>query len=152
MEVLFTRNSSLMSRLIRSVTREEVSHCGILVGDYVIHSNLLGVQCELLSDFEDKSEIVYRVSLEEPKDLTDRLVRVFQLRGRFYDFGALLFVGISLLLRSKLGIPLPKSNLWANTGMYLCTELVTDIVYAREDAMLTPSGLYSKLVNRKKEK
>lgn len=131
-----------MSRLIRAVTQEPVSHCGILDSGYVLHSNLLGIRCEPLDEFLEHSQIVVSVPVTPKPDLVERIVEMGSRPGKsWYDFGALLFLGGSLFLRAKLRIPLPKSNLWQSTGMYLCTELVTDIVYGEEQSMLTPYQL-----------
>jgi len=146
MQVIFTRNNSPISRLIRAVTREDVSHCGILIGGYVVHSNFLGLQIEPSEKFRKHSTIIHRVQVQARPDMLERLHYLYTRPYRpLYDFGAILFLGLSLSLRNYLRIPLPKSNLWASTGMYLCTELITDIIDGREDAMLTPYGLYLKL-------
>lgn len=146
MEVIFTRNNTPISKLIKAVTREDVSHCGILIDGYVFHSNFLGLQMEPLSKFKRHSRIIYRVQVTPVPDMMEKLHSLYTCRNFvLYDFGAILFLATALSLRNYLRIPLPKSNLWASTGMYLCTELVTDIIYDREDAMLTPYKLYKKL-------
>lgn len=144
MEIIFTKNNSIVSKLIRATTREDISHCGVLLDGYVLHSNFLGLQCEKLSFFKKHSTVVYRVPISFPSpDILDKIAKLHLApRPFFYDFGAMLFLFISLMLRNYLRIPLPKSNLWASTGMYLCTELITDIIHDREDAMLTPYKLY----------
>jgi len=132
-----------------AVTGEPVSHCAIRWDNLVIHSDLLGLRIEFVEEFLARCEIVHTVELGETEELRTRLTRaILTRRGRIYDLGALLFLGGALLLRSKLGISLPKSNLWRASGMYLCTEFITDIVDSKEDSMITPMGLYNKLTTR----
>jgi hypothetical protein len=146
MQVIFTKNNTFISKLIRKVTKEPVSHCGILVNDTVIHSNFLGLQIEPLLKFKKHSEIVFRVQLNADDEMLGKAEKLKTTKRRsFYDYGAITFLAISLILRNYFKVPLPKSNLWASTGMYLCTELVTKVVYSEEDAMITPYKLYKKL-------
>ena len=62
-----------------------------------------------------------------------------------YDFGALFFLGFSFAARKYLKLPLPKSNLWQATGMFLCTEWGSEFIEGEQDSMITPYKLYQKL-------
>lgn len=125
-----------MSRLIRRVTKEPVSHVVVAAAGYVIHSNLLGVHAEPKQTF--KSEFVYSIDL--PPNY-ERLLGLFiKRRGSLYDFGALFYLGLRVLLPF-----LPKKNLWQSSGMYLCTEWAEEVIDVEADAMLTPYKLYLKL-------
>jgi hypothetical protein len=66
-----------------------------------------------------------------------------------YDLPAMLFLGLSLLVRRYLKLPLPKSNLWQSTGMFLCTEWVSVFLSQEENSMLTPWKLREKLLESK---
>jgi len=136
MKVLFTSSNSPLSRLIRKITGEQVSHCALRVYDCVIHSNLLGVHMEPFESFNS--------SIIESVELPDNLEKVINLLakydGNFYDFGALFYLG----LRSLFPF-LPKANLWQTTGMFLCTEWITEVVDGKENSMITPHQLYLKL-------
>jgi hypothetical protein len=140
MRILFTRSNSLLSRLIRKVTGEPVSHCALECSGWVIHSNLRGLHVELPQTFLRKSEIVY--SVEIPYDMGLVMHALSKYEGKGYDIGALLYLG----LRSLLPF-LPKKNLWQSTGLFLCTEWVTQVLSGREDHMITPYGLYKRLSN-----
>ena len=148
MHAIFTKGASPISKAICAVTDEPVSHCGLLIAypdgsEVVIHSNLLGLQAELKSTFLKHSVILYSVSVEHSGDKLAKVLDKYQYSK--YDFGAFMFLGLSLLLRAKLGIPLPKSNLWQATGMFLCTELVSFYIDDKEDSMITPYKLYLKM-------
>ena len=149
MKILFTRGQSLLSKAIRSATKEPVSHCALQFSfgelDLVIHSNLLGVQMELVETFLRTCEVVYAIENSE-ESLKSKMLALLEIREhKLYDFGALLFVGMRLWLRAKLKIPLPKANLWQSSGMFMCTEWVSEFVNGEVDSMITPYGLYLKL-------
>jgi hypothetical protein len=86
----------------------------------------------------------FNSSIIESVELPDNLEKVINLLakydGNFYDFGALFYLG----LRSLFPF-LPKANLWQTTGMFLCTEWITEVVDGKENSMITPHQLYLKL-------
>lgn len=141
MKIVFTRNNSIMSRLIRYVTGEPVSHVVIVTDGIVLHSNLLGVNIQPLSSF--KSELVYEVPI--PSNYTKLLQLYAKYQHSSYDILAMLYLGISLLLR-RVGIPMPKSNLWQVSGMFMCTEFITKYTDNIESSMITPYKLYQGLL------
>lgn len=138
MQVLFTRSNSILSRMIRHVTGEPVSHCAISCGGWIVHANLLGVHVELPQTFTKHSEVVY--SIELPYDQDKLMVTLSKYDQRPYDFGALLYLGLRFLLPF-----LPVKNLWQTTGMFLCTEWVTEFLFGGEDHTITPYHLYLRL-------
>ncbi len=140
MKISFTRSDLALSRFIQKVTGEPVSHVIIEAAGHVIHSNFLGVHAEPKDTY--KPEIVYSV---EVPDSYEKLLSLFiKRRGSWYDFGALLYLGLRCLLPW-----LPKKNLWACSGMYLCTEWVLEVLEGEEDSMITPYKLYLKLNEKK---
>lgn len=138
MQILFTRNNSILSRLIRFLTGEGVSHCAVRSGPLVIHSNLYGPHIESYEHFNKKSTVVYSVDVEFSEE------RLYQLLGRYesstYDFAGLIYLGIRCMFPF-----LPKANLWQHTGMYLCTEWVQEILGTEIDSSITPYKLYRSL-------
>jgi hypothetical protein len=137
--VLFTRNNLIESKLIRAVTGEEVSHCAILLNNTgVIHATSTGSAVIPFSEFKKVHTLVHFVAI--PKDAA---IRVDFAKDKSYDWGAFLYLGLHFILR-KVGIRLPKKDLWQTSGMYLCTELVSKALLAKETE-LTPMGLYHKL-------
>lgn len=57
-----------------------------------------------------------------------------------YDFGALFYLALRVLFPW-----LPKKNLWQTSGMFLCTEWVTEVLEGEEDSMITPYKLFLRL-------
>jgi len=147
-QVIFTYNESFLSKLIRSLTKEPVSHVSIKCGELVIQSNFMGVHIRPLNEFLKKSKILHSIDLGFSEQLMTKILNsIAKNSGHMYDFGALLFIGLCLWARAKLHISLPKSNLWQCTGMFLCTEFVTSTLDNKEDSMITPYQLYNKLLN-----
>lgn len=144
MNILFTKSNSLMSRIIRAVTKEPVSHCAIEDGGFVIHSNLLGVHIESLEHFSKKCEIGY--SVEASITIVQVRNSLAKYEGSGYDIGGLLYLGLRLVLPC-----LPKKNLWQSSGMFLCTEWVTEVLDGTADSLITPYGLYQRLIEQKEK-
>ena len=155
MQILFTKNSTVLSKTIRDLTNEPVSHTVLLFDfkgvEFVIHVNLLGLRIDEYDSFLKTNQIVCRLEpqldsyLQNMKD-NDRLKTVLkQYKKVFYDLGALLFAGSCLLMRRWFKIPLPKSNLWQMSGMLLCTEWIQSFIDIPLNAMITPYQLYLEL-------
>lgn len=144
MRILFTKSSSPLSRVIRAVTKEPVSHCAIDCSGWILHSNLYGVHVELPQTFTSHSEIVY--SIDIPFDINKIMATLAKDELKFYDYGALLYLGLRYLFPF-----LPKKNLWQSSNMYLCTEWVTDVLASNPDSMITPYQLYLQLVSKQGE-
>ena len=140
MQIIFTKSNSILSKIIRSITKEDVSHTALLVDDkWVIHSNLLGVRIDYLYNFVTHCQIVDTVELPNNNFPLYKTLRKKQ--GSLYDFGAFLFLGLVLILRRFFPRFVQKRNLWQTTGMFLCTEWCTEIVDGKENSMLTPGQL-----------
>ncbi len=159
MYLLFTTSDKLLAKVIRWATGEKCSHVAILVrdiyfGDYVIHSNWKGVTIEPFSSFLKENRIIHQLRIPNTWDNAEKIANLREGKyGSCYDFGALLFFGIVLFCRRLLGLrKWPKQNLWQSTGMYLCTELVTEFIDKKEDSLITPEQLYSKLVDKQYER
>lgn len=142
MRILFTRSELLLSKAIRAVTKEPVSHCAIECAGWVIHSNMYGVHVELPQTFEKRSEIVYSVDI--PFDISRVMNVLAKNEQKPWDFGAALYMGLRYLLPF-----LPKKNLWQSSSMYLCTEWVTEVLGGVPDSLITPYQLYLKLKSKK---
>ena len=142
MQILFTRSSSILSRIICKMTGEPVSHCAVSGGDYVMHSNLYGVHIEPLAKFLGSTTIVFSIDLPADPDKMIRLIRSEEHKP--YDYGGLLYCGLRLLFPI-----LPKKNLWQTTGMYMCTEWVQEALGTEKiDSMITPYQLYLQLLQK----
>lgn len=136
-----------------NITKEDISHIAILITlagkKFVIHSNLLGVHIETYESFIKHSKIIYTLEKKNSSKDTRKILNLLaEYEWSSYDFGAVIFLGISLLLRRYLKIPLPKSNLWQSTGMFMCVEWVSKYIDLKEESMLTPKKLYYTLLDK----
>lgn len=138
MNILFTKNNSVVSKLICGITKEPISHCAIQVGRFVIQSNFRGVHVVGLDSFIKHNNIEFFISVAFDKEKL--LTSLEKHLGHWYDTLGLLYLALKYLFPF-----LPKKNLWQNSGMYLCTEFVTDILFEKPDSMITPYQLYLKL-------
>lgn len=149
MNILFTKNNSFVSKNIRAVTGEPVSHVALDFGLFVVHSNFLGLHLEWAKNFRKKSDVVYSLRGVDSLEETDQIGRLNTLLEQYefsmYDVGAMFFIGVCVFLRNKFNIPLPKSNLWQISGMFICTEWVTKFIDGTEESMMTPFKLYLRL-------
>lgn len=152
MKILFTTNpSSTLSRTILKVTGDPCSHVAMeFAGGFVIHSNVRGVNVEWRSTFRAHNTVVrelappsakFRDELEDPKRI-DRMMLRYEHSA--YDTAALMFLGAVMFAR-RFGVPLPKQNLWQMSGMFICSEWVTEYVDGKADSMITPYGLWKRL-------
>lgn len=138
MKVLFTYSDNIISRLIRKVTKEEISHTVIKIGDFVVHSNFLGLNIVPYVRFKEKNIILYSIDITD-KTKEEYTINIVNTHFKTpYDFGALFFLGLRYLLPFLVS----KQNLWQNTSMFLCTEFVSKSIYGKELSILTPYKLY----------
>jgi hypothetical protein len=150
MRILFTRNNrSPFSRAIQWASCWDASHVAIEVEGMVFHSNLLGPKCDLLDDFQKKSEIVREISLENSAYDTIRLMHFFLKRNhKAYDFLLFLTLGIMLVvkkLNTQLGGQSPEFDrklIFRTSGAYLCTEFVGEFLYGNENKFTLPEEIW----------
>ena len=150
MNILFCNGTSILSKAICWLSGESVDHVALEFPDLgiVVHSNLLGVNIQWTSYFLETHTIVYELQdgRQDPtadKELLDHLMNKYE--GDMYDYGAFVFLGITLAIRKFLHIPLPHVNLWRWSGTFLCTEWVELVIGDSTAPALTPYGLYEKL-------
>lgn len=150
MRALFVSTDKLLSKTIKSLTGENVSHvaiefpeCGI-----VVHSDLLGLHIQTSRNFRKAHQIVYELETIQVVNFLDERIQKLMESYEFhmYDYGAFFFLGFSLLARDYLKIPLPKSNLWQESGMFLCVGWLSEVAFDKEDDMITPYKLYQKML------
>lgn len=150
MKVLFTKSNKIGSRLIRAVTGEDISHCAITVLEdtHVLHSSTSGVTLLPIEEFISTNDVVRQIELpslmtSEEDEIYNDINIINKYLGKPYDYMAFIYLGIRLSLRF-LGISTPKVNLFNISGMFICTELVDEVVdigeYNKE--LLTPGQLY----------
>lgn len=141
--------NSFFSDLISNVTHEKASHIAVrLDNGFVCHADFLsGVHYESERHFLRRYQVVEKIEPKGhiPDDFAMDIIANFE--GQRYDVGAFLFLGFSLILRTYLNIPLPKSNLWQASNMFICTEFGLSAAKITNDAMLTPVKMIKKLVS-----
>lgn len=144
-EVAFTTSDHYLSQIICDITGENVSHCILIIDrKWVIHSNISGVHAEYIESFLEHSKIVTRIELPQVSE-SQVLRSLDKYHGKWYDFGALLFSGLILITRKYFPKLVPKQNLWQTTGMFLCTEFVSETLFHQEDSLITPGQLREKV-------
>ena len=153
MKLVFTKGISSFSKLITKVTGEDISHVALLITlngiEFVIHSNFLGLHIETYPSFLKHSKVLYVLEKKYTEEDVSRALKLLaEYEWSFYDFGAISFLGISLLLRTWFKIPLPKSNLWQSKSMFMCVEWASKYVDLKEESMMTPKRLYYILLGR----
>ncbi len=138
-EILFTKSEKLGSKLIRKITKEDVSHCAIKVGLFVVHSSFTGVQSTTHSEFLNSHEVVHSVA----KEVTLGQVKTVLLHvyGKPYDYVGFLRLGLRALLPKSMTSKIPLEGV---SGTFLCTEFVSDVLLNQE-LLITPYQLYLKL-------
>lgn len=147
MQIIFTTSEKPMARLIRWATGECCSHVAIQHGDQVYHSNFFGVNRVSIEEFLKENTVMHMVEIENSYPNTQKLYEMYHNEDdKYYDIGALLFVGMMILIRKTTGLQIiPKQNLWQSTGMYMCTEFVTKYVDGKADSLITPHKLYERI-------
>lgn len=153
MKILFIRGHSSFSNLICSVTQEDISHVALCItlegSEFVIHSDLRGLHIETLEAFSKRCEVVYTLEKQSsPEDTKQALKVLSEHEWSYYDLGAIAFLGLCLTVRRYLRIPLPKSNLWQTTGMFMCVEWLSYYIDLKEESMCTPKRLYYIMLGR----
>ena len=143
-----TTRDEFFSSLIRDVLSEPASHLVIeLDCGMILHSNVKGTHATSRGRFLKTNRIV--TSVKPKKAVQDFLVvsKFSNFEGRGYDYFALIYTGCVYLLRKYLSCPIPKVNLWQDSGMDMCTEFVQKIISRETDSMITPSKYLAKLVS-----
>lgn len=154
MRILFTYTGNEFSKLIQSVTGWKASHCAIefpLLG-LVVHSNYKGVHKEKTEDFYKNNKIYKTLehkqsSYLDSQEYFDLMMSKYNKKG--YDFFGVLFLGIAICLNKHFDTPLPKKNLFQNSGVLFCVEFVaayTGLKMPIESSMATPYYLYDFLL------
>lgn len=142
MRVLFTTTDKIVSKIIRGVLQEPVSHCAIKIDRWVLHSDFLnGVHVEPWSRFVEKNKIVHSVHVGNIPGFDSFLYKNY---GKSYDYLGFLMLGIRGLLPRKWT---KKQDINQLTGAFMCHEMVNQALSEDELTLLTPYKLYLKLTS-----
>jgi hypothetical protein len=117
-------------------------------GVSVVHSNMHGVNVQPQHLFmRDGNRIIHSVEIPDSAENIRKLMELLKrTQGNCYDTMGLLFAGVMLFCRKALGLrKWPKQNLWQSSGMYLCTEFVSEYLEGKADSMITPHELYERI-------
>lgn len=151
MKIVFTKNSSCVSKAIRWIFDEPVSHVAFVFDDkWLVQSNLLGIGIEWLNRFLKKSSIVdaldYPLTLEQEEEVFQALIAEEPNDG--WDFPAGLYFAWRGLLFKWFKLPIPQTNPWNRKNLRLCTEMtsklprwLTKLPEGIDLGMVTPFGL-----------
>jgi hypothetical protein len=141
--IFFTKSDKIGSKLIRSITKEPVSHCAIYVPTFgfVWHATIPKITATSLNAFIKDHTIV---GCREIELTPDQVTHMRGLKGSYYDLFTLFYVGLRMLLRS-CGMKIPKADLRVISGMYMCTEFVQTTIDMANEPYMTPYQLYNVL-------
>lgn len=147
--ILFTTSEKPLARLIRWATGEDCSHTAINWDGCIFQANARGVNTMHIDEFLKENIVIHTVVLPDHPDELDRIGNLAtRLNNSPYDIGALLFCGFVLFCRKALNLKSwPKMNFWQSSGMYMCTEFVTEYLNGGADSMITPQQLYDRISN-----
>lgn len=127
MRIIFTRNSTLLSKIIRAGLKEPVSHVAIVFDDKIVfHSNLKGTHIEWFNEFKKKSDVVYTLSydlsLEEEEAIYQSVID--KNISKPYDFSAFLFFAYRAFMHKVFGTDYPITNPANKSWAWICVEAV----------------------------
>ena len=134
MKIGFSTSNSLVSKIIRKITKSKVSHtyikCQVEKYDVVLHANQNGVEFDKYTDFDRKFDIVaeYDLKLTAEQEDAFMLYAVRQL-DRPYDFlgvAGFLWVLVNRSFNRKV------KNPFSNRSAYYCSELIISSLQAAQ--------------------
>lgn len=147
-QIVFTKNNSCLSKLIRWLSNEPVSHAAIIFDKKIVfESNLYGTHPKWFCSFIKKNIILLsldlKMTLEQEEDI---YLQIPQYDAKPYDFGALFYMIYRGLLYKLFNLPIPRTNLFGREDQFLCVELAKILDPTLENLdTITPYQLYLKL-------
>jgi hypothetical protein len=167
---IFTTSNKIGSRLIRWGLNSDVSHFAIaetnVYDAFVLDSTLEeNVSVKKLNDFQRSHQIVYAFESNtlDFKTSQSLFTKVYsELKNKKYDYKGIAWLGLTVLFCKKLfGRPLPKSNQWADTDDFFCSEIANilkkelllfcNIDLLEYNQMLTPDILLKMFLRAEQE-
>lgn len=149
LQIVFTSSDTFVGRAIKFITGEPYTHVALRLGDKVLHSFFKGVERISFDEFKKIRKIEASVFVNPqpptPKIAFDSVEAEYS--GKGYDYKALAWLAARYWLKKTLGLSISKVNFWNITGMYTCTEFVTEVVDGKADSLITPYKLYERLSN-----
>lgn len=161
MRLLWTKSTTPLSWIIRSVTGEDCSHFSIVLydgkpGQIVFESNLLGTHPAFLSTALKNHTIVHEYEEVLSQEIEDSVMDLVQkvYDGKDYDFGGAFYLGWRKLLYRIVKAPIPMRNKWASKDKYFCDEIYSIFKHfpqiklpdlGEANAMRTPHDVWLKI-------
>lgn len=144
MQLVFTTSDTFVGKAICYLTGEEMTHVAIYHNKMFLHSALDGVRIDNRKEFTSQRKILATVDVDSSRTLEE----IHEEYGHYrYDYKALLWLGARYFAKKHLKLPFPKVNLWNITGMFTCTEFVTQALDGQADSLITPEQLYRRIKN-----
>lgn len=144
-QIVFSKNNSCLSKVIRWLSNEPVSHVAIIFDQKIaFHSNLYGTHPNWFCSFLKKNEIVYAITLNMTLEQEEEIyLKIPQYDGKWYDFGALFYMLYRGILHKLFNTPIPQTNIFGKEDQFLCVELaqILDPHLEKLD-VITPYQLY----------
>ena len=127
MKIIFTKNTTIISKLIRWGLKESVSHVAIVFDNKIVfHSNFIGTNIQWFNEFKKHNNVVltlvYDMSLDEEEliyqDVIDKNI------AKQYDYTAFLFFTFRTILHKLFGTKYPIKNPANRSWAWICTEAI----------------------------
>ena len=139
--ILFSyKKKKLGSWLIRKASGEVYSHCVILYGTTVYESTGKGVIASDFRTWEKENTITNFKAIPQDGYLGEHRARA--LLGQCYDYPAIVWFGLVLLVQRLTGYKLPR--LAINPRWLISSEFVWKVLFS-ENKSVTPREVYDKL-------
>lgn len=121
MTIVFTTSNRWLSRLIRWVTRAEVSHVALYAGKFIVHADVGGVQVESSRAFFAKNRLVE--AYREDRCTKTCVTHALDMVGARYDYRGFVRIGLA-----RLGVAFRRPL--ASPRALVCSELVARTIPA----------------------
>lgn len=145
--VIFCDSDNFVSKEIKHITQEDVSHVALLFGDTVLHFRFLGFESMHIEEFKS----IYRIiAILEPKEaiMVAPGPVIKKYSGKAYDFFGLIYVAMFLGLRDMFNITLPGGNYWQNKRDQFCVSFCADVCLGEQGKMWTPEQFKNILLSK----
>lgn len=151
MKLLFTKNNTIFSKLIRYGLKEPVSHVVLQFNNgTIIHSDSFGVSIQWSNDYLKKNKVLfsidYKVNVSD-EEIIEHIMN--NVASRSYDFAAVMYFTWSVLLY-KISGKWKTHNEWNDKNNYMCTEMVQllpgkiqDVLEGYDLSITSPYKLYN---------
>jgi hypothetical protein len=150
MRILFTKCNTLISKTIRTVLDEPVSHIGLeFDNDFVIHSDFFGTRIEKVDHYISENIVVYSITIPLKNEIETLFEIMSKSLSNNYDFSAIAYFAWRLLLKKVFNTKFPEKNKLGDNHAYICTEMLQFIsdeklekLQGKDLGMMTPYQIY----------